>query len=149
MKKYSKKDIDPDKTAKAYGYELHCSLKDTKNIAYNLKNMSIEDAKKYLEEIISMKRPLPAIFHKRKVAHQTAIGPGSFPQKAAKYMLKTLLNAENNAEYKGFDVDNIKISHISAYGGRILKGIMPRAQGRATNKNKKTTNIEIILEEVE
>jgi len=83
------------------------------------------------------------------VAHKKGIGPGRYPEKAARYMLKTLENAENNAEYKGFDAENMKISHISAYGGRVLKGMMPRAQGRATDKNKITTNIEIILEEVE
>ena len=148
MQRYST-DVDPDKAAKAYGYELHCSLKDSINLAYAIRGMKTEDARKYLEEIISMKRPLPAVFHNRKRAHQKGIGPGSFPQKAARYMLKTVINAENNAEYKGFDVENMKISHISAYGGRILKGIMPRAQGRATDKNKKTTNIEIIIEEVE
>jgi len=43
----------------------------------------------------------------------------------------------------------MKISNISTYGGRVIKGIMPRAHGRATDKNTKTTNIEIILEEVE
>jgi large subunit ribosomal protein L22 len=148
MQRYSTY-VDPDKTAKAYGYELHCSLKDSENLAYAIRGMKTEDAKKYLEGIISMKHPLPAVFHNRKVAHQKGIGPGSYPQKAARYMLKTVENAENNAEYKGFDVENMKISHISAYGGRILKGTMPRAQGRATNKNKKTTNIEIVIEEVE
>ena len=148
MQRYST-DVDPDKAAKAYGYELHCSLKDSINLAHAIRGMKTEDARKYLEEIISMKRPLPAVFHYRKRAHQKGIGPGSFPQKAARYMLKTVVNAENNAEYKGFDVENMKISHISAYGGRILKGTMPRAQGRATDKNKKTTNIEIIIEEVE
>ena len=148
MQRYST-DVDPDKTAKAYGYELHCSLKDSVNLAHAIRGMKTEKARKYLEEIISMKRPLPAVFHNRKRAHQKVIGPGSFPQKAARYMLKTVVNAENNAEYKGFDVENMKISHISAYGGRILRGIMPRAQGRATDKNKKTTNIEIVIEEVE
>jgi large subunit ribosomal protein L22 len=64
-------------------------------------------------------------------------------------MLKILENAENNAEYKGFDPENMKITHISAYGGRVIRGIMPRAHGRATDKNTRTTNIEIILEEVE
>ena len=64
-------------------------------------------------------------------------------------MLKVLENAENNAEYKGFDPENMKIAHISAYGGRVIRGIMPRAQGRATDKNTKTTNIEIIIEEVD
>ena len=146
--KYST-DVDPDKTAKAYGYELHCSKKDSKNLAYAIRGMKTDNAKKYLQEIIDMKQPVPAIFHNKKRAHQKGIGPGSFPQKAAKYMLKTLENAENNAEYKGFDIENMKITHISTYGGRVIRGIMPRAHGRATDYNTKTTNIEIVLEEVE
>ncbi len=146
--KYST-NVDPDKTAKAYGYELHCSRKDSMNLANAIKGMKTENAKKYLQEIIDMKRPLPAVFHNKKRAHQKSIGPGSYPQKAARYVLKTLENAENNAEYKGFDVENMKISHISTYGGRIIKGSMPRAHGRATNKHRKTTNVEIIIEEVE
>lgn len=148
MPRYST-DVDPDKTAKAYGYELHCSSKDSMNLAHVIRGMKTEAAKKYLEEIIAMKRPLPTLFHKRKRAHQKGIGAGSYPQKAARYMLKTIENAENNAEYKGFDLENMKISHISTYEGRIIRGIMPRAHGRATDKNEKTTNIEIILEEVE
>jgi len=146
--KYSTK-IDPDKTAKAYGYELHCSRKDSTNLAYALKGMKTENAKKYLHDIIDKKRPLPAVYHNGKRSHQKGIGPGSFPEKAARYMLKTLENAENNAEYKGFDVENMKIIHISTYGGRVIKGVMPRAHGRASDKNTKTTNIEIVLEEVE
>ena len=146
--KYST-DVDPDKSAKAYGYELHCSRKDGQNLAYALSGMKVEAAKQYLQDIIDMKRALPAVFHKGKRAHQTATGPGSFPEKAARYMLKIVENAENNAEYKGFDPENMKISHISAYQGRIIKGIMPRAHGRTTDKNTRTTNIEIIIEEVE
>jgi len=146
--KYST-DMDPEKTAKAYGYELHCSPKDSRNICYAIRGMNVDAAKRYLEEIVEMKRALPAVFHKQKVAHRKGIGPGTYPQKAARYMLKVLKNAENNAEYKGFDVENLKITHASAYRGRVIRGFMPRAQGRATDWNKKTTNIEIILEEVE
>jgi large subunit ribosomal protein L22 len=148
MPKYAT-ELDPDKSAKAYGFELHCSPKDSINIAYRLKGMKIETAKKYLEDIIALKQPLPAVFHNKKRAHQQGVGPGSYPQKAAKYILKVLKNAENNAEYKGFDVENMKISHISAYRGREIKGVMPRAHGRATDKNEQTTNVEIILEEAE
>jgi large subunit ribosomal protein L22 len=148
MKKYSN-EADPDRSAKAYGYELHCSRKDSINLACKLKGMKIEDAKKFLHEIIDLKKPIPAVVHNKKRAHQKGIGPGSFPQKAAKYMLKTLENAENNAEYKGFDPENMKIAYISTYGGREIRGVMPRAHGRATDKNTKTTNIEIIIEEVE
>ncbi len=146
--KYST-NFDPDRTASAYGYELHCSRKDSINLARLIKGKKTEEAKKMLQDIINMKKPLPTIYHNKKRAHQKGIGPGSFPQKAAKYMLKTIENAENNAEYKGFDIENMKIAHVSTYGGRIIKGIMPRAHGRATNKNTKTTNIEIVLEEVE
>jgi len=148
MLRYST-EIDPDKTAKAYGYELHCSPKDSKNIARAIRGMKLEQAKLYLEDVIALKKAVPAVFHNGKVAHQKGIGPGSFPQKAASYILKTLKNAENNAEYKGFDVENMRIRHINTYRGRIIKGIMPRAQGRATDKNRKTTNVEIIIEEVE
>jgi large subunit ribosomal protein L22 len=142
-------DIDSDKTAKAYGYEVHCSRKDSMNLAYAIKGMKLEDAKKYLQEIIDMKRPLKSIYHKRKIHHQKKIGPGSYPQKAADYMLKTLENAENNAEYKGLDVESMKIIHISTYGGRVVKAMMPRAHGTSTNKYKRTTDIEIVIEEVE
>jgi len=148
MQRYST-EADQDKTAKAYGYELHCSPKDSKNIARALRGMKVEAAKQYLEEVIELKRAVPAIYHKRKISHQKAIGPGKFPEKAARYLLKILKNAENNAEYKGFDVENMRIKHMSAYRGRIIKGFMPRAQGRATDKNKMTTNVEIIIEEVE
>ena len=106
-------------------------------------------AKHFLEEVIVLKQAVPTRVHKRKRAHQTATGPGSFPQKTARYILKILKNAENNAEYKGFDVESMKVIHIAAYRGRTIRGFMPRAQGRATDKNTLTTNIEIILEEVE
>jgi len=146
--KYSKQ-VDPDKTAKAYGYELHCSKKDSMNIAHAIRYKKVNKAKEYLQDIIDMKRALPTRVHNQKRAHKKGIGPGSYPVKAAKYILKILENAENNAEYKGFDAENMKIIHASVYGGRIIRGIMPRAQGRATDKNTKTTNFEIIIEEVE
>ena len=146
--KYST-NFDPDKTASAYGYELHCSQKDSINLARLIRGKKTEEAKKILQKIIDTKLSVPAIYHNKKRAHQKGIGPASFPQKVAKYMLKTLENAENNAEYKGFDIENMKIAHVSTYGGRVIKGIMPRAHGRATDKNTKTTNIEIVLEEVE
>jgi large subunit ribosomal protein L22 len=148
MPKYTT-EKDPEKSARAFGYELHCSWKDSINLAHALRGMKVEPAKKYLEDIIAMKRALPTQYHKRKRAHKRGMGPGSYPKKAATYMLKVLENAENNAEYKGFDVENMKISHIAAYQGRTIKGMMPRAHGRATDKNETTTDVELILEEVE
>ena len=64
MRRYST-EIDPDKTAKAYGFELHCSPKDSRNIAHAIHGMTVEAAKKYLEDVIALKRPVPALYHKR------------------------------------------------------------------------------------
>ena len=149
MRRYSIKDIDPEKTAKAYGYELRCSPKHSVNIARAIKGMKVPDAKRYLEEVIKMKRAVPFFTHRKKMCHRRGMGSGAYPQKAARYILKILENAENNAEYKGLDPENMIIAHISAYKGREIEGIMPRAYGRATQKNEPTTNIEIVLKEVE
>ena len=47
MPKYST-EVDPDTTAKAYGYELHCSQKDSMNLAYALKVIKTDKAKTFL-----------------------------------------------------------------------------------------------------
>lgn len=111
--------------------------------------MKIDDAKQLLEDVIALKRPIPFKTHLTSVSHRKGIGPGAYPQKASKYILEVLKNAENNAEYKGLDTENMIITHASAYQGRKVKGIMPRAFGRSSPKNEQTTNMEIIVEEKE
>jgi len=68
MPKYSA-ERDSEKSARAFGYELHCSPKDSMNLAHALRGMKVEPAKKYLEEIIAMKRALPTLYHKKKRPH--------------------------------------------------------------------------------
>lgn len=149
MVKYSV-EKDPEKTARAYGHEFRCSPKDSKNIAKAIKGMKVKDAKTYLENVMAKKQAVPYVYHHRKRAHRKGLnGPGGYPEKAAGYMLKVIKNAENNAEYKGLDGENMVISHLSTYKGRETEGVMPRAQGRATAKNEQTTNIEMIIEEAE
>src|SRR5512137_2973648 len=77
------------------------------------------------------------------------VGPGRYPKKAALAILKVLESAQSNAEYKGLESDNMKVKLAAAHRGRIEKAYMPRAQGRSTPWNEQTTNIEIILEEIE
>ena len=149
MRRYQQ-ELNPEKSAKAFGFELHCSPKDSMNLAYALRGLTLEEGKKYLEAVIALKQPVRAVYHNHKIHHQKgAPGPANFPEKAARYMLKILENAENNAEYKGFTPETMRIAHISAYQGRVIKAIMPRAHGRGTDSNETTTDVEIILEEVE
>jgi len=142
-------ELDEEKTAKAYGRELHCSPKHCENIAIAIKGMMVKDAKKFLEDVIKLKKAIPFRRHNKKRAHKKGIGPGAYPKKACKLILKVLENAENNAEYKGLNPENMYIAHISAYRGRMIKNYMPRAFGRATAWFERTTNVEIIIAEKE
>jgi len=140
---------NPEKSARAYGGEYHCSPKHSQNIMRVIKGMKIADAKQLLEDVIALKRPVPFKTHLTSVSHRKGMGPGAYPQKASRYVLEVLKNAENNAEYKGLNTENMVVVHASAYRGRIIEGIMARAQGRSTPKNEQTTNMEIIVEEKE
>ena len=140
---------NPDKSARAFGKELQCSPRHSKNIARAIRGMKVIDAKKLLEDVIALKSPIKFRTHNTKVGHKKGIGPGRYPEHASRHFLQIIKDAENNAEYKGLDPENMVISHISAYQGREIRGTMPRAQGRATDKNEQTTNLEIILEEIE
>ena len=72
---------------------------------------------------------------------------GRYPQKAATEILKLLDNLESNAEYKGMDLDRLKIINATVHKGRILKRFTPRAQGRSTAKNDALTHVEIVARE--
>jgi len=141
--------LDEEKTAKAYGRELHCSPKHCENIVRAIKGMDVKEAKKYLEEVINFKRAIPFKTHNTERAHKKGMGPGGYPIKACKLILEVIKNAENNAEYKGLNPENMYIAHISAYKGRMTKSYMPRAFGRTTAWHERTTNVEIIIAEKE
>ena len=73
---------------------------------------------------------------------------GRYPVKAAKYILKVLRNARNNAENQGLDPEKLVIVHAAAHKGRYLKRYMPRAFGRSTPWFSTTTNFEVVVKEV-
>ncbi|MHC1635912.1 MAG: 50S ribosomal protein L22 [Candidatus Methanospirareceae archaeon] len=143
--------FDEETTAKAMAYELHISPKHSFEICRAIKGMRVRDAEKFLKEVIEMKRPVPFKRYKKKVAHKRGLEKwfaGRYPVKAAKEVLKLIMNAKNNAEYKGLDADNMRICHIATKKGRTIRSYFPRAFGRATPKNIETVTIEVILEEV-
>ncbi|NPA76093.1 MAG: 50S ribosomal protein L22 [Euryarchaeota archaeon] len=141
--------VEGDKYAKAYGKNLPISLKDSVNLCRALKGMNLEAAKDYLEEVIKKKRAVPYFRYLDSVSHRRGLGPGKYPVKEAKYILKVLENAEANAENKELDTDNLYIMHIAAHKGEIYKRYMPRAMGRSTEIRKEHVHIEVILEEKE
>jgi large subunit ribosomal protein L22 len=72
-----------------------------------------------------------------------------FTQKgAAKIVSKVLKSAIANAtQKKTIDIDHLYVKHISVDEGPMMKRFMPRALGRATTIRKKTSHIQIVLDE--
>ena len=145
-------DVNPDKTAKASGRFLRISPKLAREVCNAIKGMLIEKAKEYLTSVVLKKRPVPFKRHKKHQAHRKGLNKwasGRFPVKAAYYILTVLENAEANAEYKGLDIDRIRIKHAAAMNGPIQnKGkYIPRAFSRSTPYYRHLTHVEIVLEE--
>jgi large subunit ribosomal protein L22 len=148
---YSIFGLDPDRTAIASAREVKISPKAAREICHFIKGKFLDKAKTYLEGVIAKDKPIPYKRHKKHVAHRKGLSgwpSGKFPVKAAEEILKVLENAENNAEFKGLDVERMKIIHASAQKGMVVKRFFTRAHGSSSPKNRYLTHIEIAIEEV-
>lgn len=69
-------------------------------------------------------------------------------KKSALLVKKLIESAIANAEYKKtMDVDSLFVKTITVDQGPVLKRFRPRAQGRAFGVRKKTSHINVVLEE--
>lgn len=144
-RKYSR-ETDAKESARAYGRELPISMKHAVEICNYIKSMTLDDAKSVLNEVIAKKRAIPFRKYRGYSGHRKGkLGPGRYPVKAAKYILKTLENAEANAQFKGLSTEDLYIWHISAYKGMTFTSYFPRAYGRSTPKRRESVNVEVIL----
>jgi large subunit ribosomal protein L22 len=147
MKGYTYTPKKSESVARARGWELRISPKRAYEVMRAIRGMPLEDAKGFLQDVADLKRAVPFRRYNQETAHKKGIGPGRYPQKVARKVLIVLENAEANAEDEGLNVDEAYIKVAAASRGRIVKAIMPRAQGRSTPWNEQTTNIEIVLAE--
>ena len=125
------------------------SYKEMVELLDVIRGKKLSEARRILEEVAEKKRAVPFKRHYGKVGHRRGMGPGRYPVKAAKKLLALLDNVENNAEFKGLDVENLWIIHVAAHKGLTIKRFMPRAFGRSTPKVKQMVHVEIAVEERE
>ncbi len=133
--------------ARARGVELPMSPKKTYEVLNAIRGLPVARAKTVLEDAAALRKAIPFRRYNQETAHHKGVGPGRYVVKVVKNVLQILQNAEENAEYEGLDADRLFIKVASCARGRIRKAMMPRAQGRGTNWNEQTTNVEIILAE--
>jgi large subunit ribosomal protein L22 len=147
MKGYS---IDkmPEKHARAQVKETDISMKDAVNVAHFIKDMNLEAAKNSLDLVLEKKTAVPYFRYLDSVSHRKGIGPGRYPVKAVKAFKKLLDDVSANAEFKGL-TDDLKIFHISASKGRMIKKFTPKAYGRAGANFKDLINLDVVVIENE
>ena len=149
---YSTTPTNPDITVKASARELRVSPKHATEVCSTIKGMKLYQAKTYLQNVVAKRQPVPIRKHKKKIPHRRGLQKayaGRYPVKAAQKVLQVLENAEANAEYKGLDMERLKIIYASAHPGMKIKRYIQRAFGRSTPRFKTLCHIELILEQLE
>ncbi|MBS7654384.1 MAG: 50S ribosomal protein L22 [Candidatus Bathyarchaeia archaeon] len=146
---YTVTNLDPSITAKASGRDLRISPKAAREVCAAIKGMMLDDAKEYLRQLIAKKKPVQFKRYNKKLPHRRGLqGAGRYPVKAARRILEVLESAEANADYKGLDLENLRVVHAAAYPGAKIRRYMPRAFGRATPRFEALCHVEIVLEQV-
>lgn len=144
--------ITPEQIARAYAPEQRMSWKKSVEVARFIKGMTLKQAKIWLEDVVKLKRPVPIRTFKKKQAHHATPWEGwpvaKWPVKVAKRYLQLLENLENNAKFRGLDVERVVIVHAAAHKGIRIPNIMPRAFGRATRFDEQTVNVELVAAEL-
>lgn len=96
----------------ARGSDLRVHFKNTRETAFALRKLSLNKAKKYLEDVIAHKRCIPFRRYQGAVGRTAQAknednpgGQGRWPVKSAEFILNLLKNAESNAEV--YTMENI------------------------------------------
>jgi large subunit ribosomal protein L22 len=136
---------------KASGRDMRISPKAAREICRSIRGARLDEARRFLQDVIDMKRAVPYRRHKKEVPHKAGLDKwfaGRYPVKAARAILKVLDSLEANCEDQGFDVERVRLVHVAAQRARVLKRFVPRAFGRSSPNYEHFTHIELLAEEV-
>ncbi|HVY35853.1 MAG TPA: 50S ribosomal protein L22 [Candidatus Paceibacterota bacterium] len=70
------------------------------------------------------------------------------PKRAAEPIQKLVRSAVANAKAQGVSEENLVVKNVEVNKGTVMKRWMPRAQGRATPINKRSSHVDVTLVEV-
>jgi large subunit ribosomal protein L22 len=149
---YAFQNFDKSKHVRAALREKDISHKHAREISLAIRGMSIEKAREYLEDVVAKRLAVPFRRYNNEVAHRSNIrdgfSSGRFPKKAAGEFLRLLDNLESNGEYKGMDLDRLKIISAVVHKGTKLERFTPRAMGRSSPKIDTLVHVELVAQEV-
>merc|ERR1712072_1445591 len=156
VKEYARAPTDAATSCKAKGSDLRVHFKNTRETAMAIKNMSLEKAKKYMEDVIDKKCAIPFRRFCGGVGRTSQAAPAGstngqarWPKKSCEFILGLLRNAEANAEMKDLDVDKLFVSHVQVNKAVQQRRRTYRAHGRINPYMSSPCHIEMILSQQE
>jgi len=105
---------EPGHLAAAKALNLPVSTKHCIEICDSLRYKDVSYAKRYLEEVVELKRPVSFKKFVRNMGHKKGMSSGRYPKKAAFEILKLLKSVEANAHFKGLNTGSLKITKLVA-----------------------------------
>lgn len=126
MNKYTL-NLNPKKSAKAYGRDLRISTKSSTIICRAISGKNLAKGKNLLQDLVEKRRSLE----------------GKYYTNASKEILNIIKSAEANAEFKGLDLNRLVI-FASAHKGSTF--IRPRRL-KMRRTRRKMTNIQVVLQQ--
>lgn len=134
IKEQNKKTTSEEHLARASADNVFISSKHSVEICRLVRYKTTSQAKKILEEVIALKRAVPFKRYKRNVGHKPGMAAGRFPQKAAKEILRLIKAGEANAQFKGLNTADLKITKLIANrASHPVTGGRHRTTARRTN----------------
>jgi large subunit ribosomal protein L22 len=131
-----------DARAHAVVRDAPMSYKIAAMIGQRIKGMPAEKALRFLDDVQTKTQAVPYTRFNDSVGHRPGVGPGRYPQKAAKVFVSVLKNAVANAEDKGLGKEVFVEYVVGQQGNRNWR---PGASGR---KKAKRAHIEIVVTNV-
>jgi ribosomal protein uL22 len=128
--------------AKAVGVALPVSYKQSYEVAKFIRGKNVQLAKKMLQDVVDMKRPVPMTRFHGDTGHKHGMAAGRFTINTCYFLLKLLKSAESNAQFKGLSTANLVVKHIAAQ-----RGPTSFRYGRHRRRQAKRAHVEIILSE--
>ena len=152
MTKYAKKPVLSDKAAHACRRDTPAHFKNTHEAGNAIRGRTIENAKRYLNDVLAHKRCIPIRKHKSHVgrtgqATEFGVTQGRWFDKSVRFLLELIKNLEANAKAKQLDIKKLVLTHVQV--NRAPKGRRRtfRAHGRVTPYLSSPCHIEMFAEE--
>ncbi len=151
-KNYQIKIRDEKRTAKAIAKNQPVSTKYATELCREIRGKKLGKTEKRIERIKEGKEFLPLRTYNKKVAHRkgesvSGVKSGRFPKKLCETMINVLGSVKANADFKGLDSENLLITHCFASRGFARRGMQPKGHISGKRRRKKSTHIEVVVEE--